>query len=156
LLSHDPTRGADLWRALRVTIETRYVGSAGVDELLHIAFRAPDSDAIAALREEIVSPALCKSDRDLFHIATAASYNGKACLLRHSAAGDLASPLGWRPRPGILLASLGTGYPLPVPEAWPEGEMRTDSADFRRKAARLRWRDACARHWWNAYLETDS
>lgn len=24
--------------------------------------------------------------------------------------------------------------------------------DLRRKAARLRWREACARHWWRAYL----
>ncbi|MBH5396443.1 hypothetical protein HZZ13_01260 [Bradyrhizobium sp. CNPSo 4010] len=30
--------------------------------------------------------------------------------------------------------------------------MRTDSADLRRKAARLRWREACGHHWWRSYL----
>jgi hypothetical protein len=41
LLIHDAARGAELWHSLRATMATRYLGAAGIDELLHIAFRAP-------------------------------------------------------------------------------------------------------------------
>jgi hypothetical protein len=37
-------------------------------------------------------------------------------------------------------------------DAWPEGEIRTSYADLRRKAAGFRWTEACAHHWWRAYL----
>lgn len=152
LLSHDPARGAALWRALRVTMATRYVGAAGIDELLHVVFRAPDSGPVTALREELISLPLCHTDRDLFDVVAAASYNDKAAWILDMAAEDRASPLVWRQRRGVLLEGLGTADTLPVVDAWPEGQMRTDSADLRRKAARLRWREACARHWWRAYL----
>ena len=153
LLSHDPARGAALWHALRLTMATRYVGAAGIDELLHVVFRAPDSGPVTALREEIINLPLCHTDRDLFDIVAAASYHGKVAWIADMAAADCASALVWRQRRGLLLEGLGTADTLPVVDAWPEGQMRTDSADLRRKAARLRWREACARHWWRAYLE---
>lgn len=152
LLVQDPARGAALWRALRVTMATRYVGPVGIDELLHIGFRAPDSGPVTALREEIISLQLCHSDRDLFDVATAASYNGKAAWLAETATVDRASRFVWRQRRGVLLAGLATEQALPVGEAWPDSEMRSDTADLRRKAARIRWREACAHHWWRAYL----
>ncbi|MDB5601162.1 MAG: hypothetical protein JWN71_3206 [Xanthobacteraceae bacterium] len=152
LLDRDPARGAALWRALRLTMTTRYVGAAGIDELLHVVFRAPDSGPVIALREEIISLQLCHTDRYLFDVVVAAACNGKAAWIVDMVAADRASPLVWRQRRGVLLAGLGTADTLPVIEAWPEGQMRTNNADLRRKAARLRWRDACARHWWRAYL----
>ena len=155
LLIHDPRRGAALWHALRLTMATRYLGGAGVDELLHIVFRAPDSEPVAALRDEIISLPLCNSDRDLFNVAVAASYNGKSAWIAEVAAADLVSELVWRQRRGTILAGLGTEYTLPVAEAWPEGEMRTGTANLRCKAARLRWREACACHWWRAYLAAE-
>lgn len=156
LLIHEPARGAELWHALRVTMDTRYVGAAGIDELLHTVFRAPDSGPVASLRDEVVSPPLCQSDRDLFNVAVAASYNGKSAWVAETALADCASAFVWRQRRGTLLAGLGVEYTLPVAEAWPDGEMRSDSANLRRKAARLRWREACARHWWRAYLKADN
>jgi hypothetical protein len=152
LLGYEPARGAALWRALRLTMATRYLGAAGIDEMLHIVFRAPDSAPVAALRDEVISLPLCHTDQDLFNVAAAASYNGKSAWIAAAAATDQASPLVWRRRRGTLLAGLGTGYMLPVAEAWPEGEIPSDSANLRRKAARLRWREACARHWWRTYL----
>lgn len=128
LLSHDPARGAALWRALRVTMATRYVGAAGIDELLHVVFRAPDSGPVTALREELISLPLCHTDRDLFDVVAAASYNDKAAWILDMAAEDRASPLVWRQRRGVLLEGLGTADTLPVVDAWPEGQMRTDSA----------------------------
>src|SRR5437899_382204 len=54
LLTHDPARGADLWRALSVMLTTRYIGAVGVDELLHLVFRVPDSVPVAELRAELL------------------------------------------------------------------------------------------------------
>ncbi|TKV80148.1 hypothetical protein FDV58_18060 [Bradyrhizobium elkanii] len=152
LLTREPTRGTGLWRALRMTVTTRYVGPAGVDELLHMVFRVPDSAPVVALREELISLPFCHSDKNLFDLAVAASYNGKAAWIADIAAADRASSLAWRQRRGALLDGLGTDNVLPVPEAWPDGQIRTDSAGLRLEAARLRWREACAHHWWQTYL----
>ena len=59
LLAQNPEVGSDLWRILRLTMMTRYVGEAGVDELLHMPFRVPDSSAIDVLRREIMDPEHC-------------------------------------------------------------------------------------------------
>lgn len=156
LLGHDPTRGAELWRALRASQATRYLGASGIDELLHIPFRVRDSVEVGTLRDELLSFPFCRSDRHLFEIATAAAYNGQSAWLAARASEDAASPLVWRQRRGVLLAGLGTGNNLPEPEAWPDGPIRTDRADLRRRAARLRWVEACARHWWLAYLAANN
>ena len=133
---------------------TRYLGAAAVDELLHIAFRAPDSTPVTGLRDEIMSLPLCHTDQSLFNIATAASYNGRSTWVATAAAADQRSPFVWRQRRGTALEGLSTGNTLPVADAWPEHEIPTDRADLRRKAARLRWSEACAHHWWSAYLST--
>ncbi|MEK8121647.1 hypothetical protein WOB59_00565 [Methylocystis sp. IM4] len=152
LLSHDPARGVALWRALHATMTTQYLGPAGTDELLHIAFRAPESPSVVALRDHVLSLPLCHSDQDLFNVAVAATYNGKSAWIDQTATADRGSSLVWRQRRGTVLTGLGVGYTLPVADAWPEGQIRSSNADLRCKAARLRWREACARHWWRAYL----
>lgn len=152
LLGCEPAVGAELWRALRATQTTRYLGPGGIDDLLHIPFRVPDSTEVIALRDDLLNLTYCQSDRDLFEIATVASYNDKAAWLAAKASADAASPLAWRQRRGILLAGLTVRNELPEPDAWPEGPVWTDRADLRRHAARLRSAEACARHWWLAYL----
>lgn len=153
LLIHTPERGVALWHALRVAIKTHYRGAAGIDELLHIVFRAPDSPPIASLRDEIVTLAFCPTDRDLLNVAAAAAYNGRAGVIAKIAAEDMASSLVWRQRRGIVLAGFSIGNALPIKEAWPEGHINTDIANLRREAAHLRWRDACSQHWWQAFLD---
>jgi len=120
LLIHDPARGAELWRALRVSMATTYLGAAGIDELLHTAFRVPDSTPVAQLRDEIIGLHRCHTDQDLFNVAVAAAYNGQAAWLAAVATDDLASPQVWRQRRGVLLAGLSTGNALPITDAWPE------------------------------------
>jgi hypothetical protein len=110
LLVRDPARGVELWHALRATMATRYVGAAGVDELLHMVFRAPDSIPVAELRDEVISLPRCHTDRGLFDIAVVASYNGKTAWLSATAEAD-------------------------------------------RKTGGFRWSEACAHHWWRAYLD---
>lgn len=121
-------------------------------ELLHIVFRVPDSTPVAELRDEVISLPFCHTDQELFDVAVAASYNGKSAWIAATAGADQDSSLAWRRRRGILLAGLSTGYTLPVNDAWPEDKIRTDTAALRKTAARLRWRESCAHHWWSAYL----
>ena len=51
LLVHEPQQGSRLWCALREIMMTRYIGEAGVEDLMHIIVRAPDSPPVRALRE---------------------------------------------------------------------------------------------------------
>jgi hypothetical protein len=153
LLVRDPARGVELWHALRATMATRYVGAAGVDVLLHMVFRAPDSIPVAELRDEVISLPRCHTDRGLFDIAVVASYNGKTAWLSATAEADRASPFVWRQKRAALLAGFTAGNTLPVADAWPEGEIRTGHADLHRKTGGFRWSEACAHHWWRAYLD---
>ena len=154
LLIHNPERGVKLWRILRTTLETRYYGASDVEDLLHMVFRVPDSPDVTTLREELIELKSCHTDRDLFDIVIAASYNGKADWIDALIREDQASPLVWRQRRAITLAGFTPNNQLPVAGAWPEGEMKTVHSSLRWKSARQRWIEACARHWWKAFLNT--
>lgn len=155
LLAYKPERGVALWRALIRIIETNYVGAAGISELLHILFRVPESPMVIALRDELISLPFCHTDQKLFEIAVAAAYNGKADWITATATADQGSALVWRQRRGILLSGMGVGYLLPVTDAWPENQVRTSFSELQLQSARLRWREACASHWWHAYLDAN-
>jgi hypothetical protein len=152
LLVSDPQRGTELWRALRSTMTTRYIGAGGVEELLHIAFRVPQTPAIAGLRCELLEPQECDSDQALRDLALAASLNGNAAWLESAIGSDMNSPLAWRRKRGLMLSGFTAGNDLPVEGAWPDGQVTSDHADLRRRSARDRWTEGCARHWWRAYL----
>ena len=156
LLIRNPARGAELWRVLRATMATRYLGAAEVDEMLHIVFRVPESAPVSELREEVISLRQCSTDKQLFDIAVAAQYNGKAAWLSAMAEKDRASSFDWQKKRGILLTGFVAGNDLPVADAWPAGQVSTSYDDLRRKSARLRWSEACARHWWRAFLSAQS
>ena len=152
LLTYEPTRGAQLWRVLSATVTTRYIGAAGVDDLLHMVFRVPESTVVIALREELLDLERCHTDLALFDLAIAASHNGKADWLAAVIQADRASARAWRRKRGEVLAGFTINNMLPIAGAWPDGEIRTGHAELGRKSARFRWSDACARHWWRVYL----
>ena len=157
LLIHNPERGVKLWRILRMTLETRYFGASSVEDLLHMVFRVPDSPDVITLRRELIELENCHTDLDLFDIVIAALYNGKADWIDALIREDKASSLVWRQRRAITLAGFTANNQLPVADAWPEGKMKMVYADLRRKSARQRWIEACARHWWQKFLNaTDS
>jgi hypothetical protein len=152
LLAYDPVRGTQLWRALRATVTTRYIGAAGVEDLLLMVFRVPDSPEVNKLREELVRLEHCNADQALFDLAIAASYNGKADWLTEVIEADRASAFVWKRRRSAVLSGFTVSNRLPVAGAWPDGQIRTSYADLDRKSARFRWIEACARHWWQIYL----
>ena len=152
LLAYDPERGTRLWKTLRTIMIMRYIGAAGVEELLHIVFRVPDSPAVTALRDELAELEHCHTDQALFNLAIVAAYNGKDDWLATLIKQDQASKFAWRRKRAIVLAGFTVNNTLPVEDAWPSGEIKTGYADLAQKAARHRWAEACARHWWRAYL----
>ena len=152
LLAHDSERGASLWKTLRTTMRMRYIGAVGVEELLHIVFRVPDSSAVKVLRKELVELEHCHTDQALFNLAIAAAYNSKDYWLDTLIEQDKASKFAWRRKRAVVLSGFTVNNTLPVEDAWPSGEIKTDYADLAQKAARYRWAEACARHWWKAYL----
>ncbi len=152
LLASDPIRGTQLWRAVRASMVTRYIGVAGIEELLHMVFRVQDSPEVIALRDELVTLEYCNTDKDLFNLAVAASYNGKADWLASIIETDRASPHAWKRKRSVVLAGFIANNTLPVVDAWPEGEIRTGYAALECKSARFRWAEACAHHWWRVYL----
>lgn len=152
LLGYDATVGAALWRSLRKTLNTRIIGRAGVDELIHLPFRAPDTPEVEKLRAELIDLRCCHTDRDLLEVALAATLNGKTGWLSGIIEADKASPLAWRRKRGIVLDGFTTSNGLPVTDAWPEGEIRTSHEELRRKSARSRYIGACSHHWWRTYV----
>ena len=151
LLAHDPTRGVQLWRVLHETIP--HIGPTNVDDLWLMAFRAPDSPAVTTLREELAELAYCHTDQALLDLAIAASYNDRADWLKNRIEADLASIPAWKRKRAVVLAGFISNDALPVTDAWPDGEIRTEYADLAVTSARHRWIEACARHWWQVYLE---
>lgn len=153
LLAHNPEQGASLWRALRASMMTRYIGAARVDDLLHMAFRAPDSTAVASLRAELAELKYCHTDRALFDLTIAASHNAKTEWVNTVVEDDQASPDAWRRARATILEGFSTNNSLPVTGAWPDGETKTTSARLTWMAARSQFIEACARHWWRSYLK---
>lgn len=156
LLHIRPELGEALWRALREVTETRYLGTAGVDILIHAAFRAKDSAPVNQLRHALLAPPLSISDSDLFDVALAALAANRLDVIHTFVQLDRDSSLSWRRRRAEVLEGFVGNKDLPVTEAWPEGPLATSHAESRRTAARLAWRDACARHWWSQYLDASS
>lgn len=156
LLMQQSERGALLWRALRASVITRYRGAADVDDLLHLIFRVPDSPSVITLRAEVASLDQCHTDPALFDLAFAASYNGKADWLTALIDADRVSEIAWRRKRGAVLAGFTVNNTLPVGGAWPDGEVKTNYAGLALIAARSRWSEACAHHWWRTFLEAEN
>lgn len=155
LLSYDPPRGVNLWRSLRATISTRYLGKADIEDFLHMIFRVSDSPEVTALRIELLELDYSNTDQDLLNLAIAASYNGKAVWLNEMIESDRKSPFAWKRKRGVVLSGFTANNILPIPDAWPEGEIKTSHESLEKKSARFRWIEACARHWWEIYLKAN-
>lgn len=155
LLTSSPEEGAMLWRALRKTLTITFIGEAGVDELVHLPFRAPSSPAVDTLRDLILELGSASTDEALWQVALAAGSNGQGPWLERKMVDDAASELPWRRKRAIVLGGLRTDNTLPMHEAWPEGPSLSSTENLRLEAARRRWAEACARHWWRVFLKAE-
>ena len=154
LLIKDPARGVELWRVLNETLKTRYVGAAGVDSLLHMVFRVPDSPEVEKLRNEIWKLKYVRADdRALLDLAIATTFNNQTQWLNELIERDRASCYAWRRARAMVLDGFRADNSLPVAEAWPDRELKTTNSRLKWISARSRWIEACARHWWKSYLD---
>lgn len=156
LLTQTPSQGIELWWALREISTIRYIGEASVDELLHMVFRATDSPEVGKLREELLDPSLSSTDQALLNLALAATLNGKGDWLEAMIETDRHSELAWKRRRSEVLSGFTANNTLPIAEAWPDGEIKTYHESLKKRSARSRWIEACAHHWWKAFLEADT
>lgn len=153
LLVHDPDQGSLLWRALRVSMMTRYIGEAGVDDLVHMVFRVPASPPVKLLRDELSELQYCHTEKMLFDLTIAASNSDKIEWLNEVIKDDRASSCAWRRQRAMILEGFRTNNSLPITGAWPDREIKTNSAHLAWTAARSKFVEACARHWWRTYLK---
>ena len=156
LLIHDPERGVKLWRALHEIMTSSYIGRANPNDLLHMIFRVPDSSQVTALRKELIELKYCNTDKALLNILIAASYNDRGDWTDSIIKEDKKSEFAWKRRRAIILAGFSTNNELPVDNAWPTGEIKTVYDELHLKSARQKWIEACARHWWQAFLKASN
>jgi hypothetical protein len=152
LMRHDPDRGVRLWHALKRALTTRFIGRAKIDDMIQMVFRVPPSPAVAGLRAELLGLERSSTDKELLELAIAAVLNGQCEWLAAAIAKDAASLFAWRRKRAVVLEGFTTDNTLPQPLAWPDGPLRTDYDQLRRRSGRFRYSEACAHHWWRCYL----
>jgi hypothetical protein len=152
LLIHDPVKGVVLWLALKKIVMVNYTGPGSINQLIHLIFRAPDSHTVFEVRDELLLLNNCSSDLELFDLAIAAFYNGKSSWLTEIIENDKASKLAWKRRRGLVLDGFTANNNLPIEKAWPDHQIKTSWDELVHSSARFRWSEACAHHWWRAFL----
>lgn len=155
LLGHNPELGAKLWWALRTTMNTQFTGVANIDELIHIAFRAPESQAVHDLRARLFNLECSNTDQDLLNLACAAVSNGRGPWLSKFIGEGRRSEAAWRRMRAETLDGFTSGNELPLAEAWPEGESKAQGELLVRRTDQLKWREAWCRHWWQRFIEAE-
>lgn len=155
LLATDPERGVKVWHALWQSLQTRVTGAADIPVLIHMIFRAPDSTTVVAARDQLLGLETARTDLDLYELALAATLNARGDWLDAVIARDAASDLPWRKRRAEALAGFKTDNVLPVEGAWTEGYSKSWAQDMDRRSDRLRYFEACARHWWREFWRLD-
>jgi hypothetical protein len=152
LLKTNPEMGCRLWKALREVLHARYTGAANVSEMLHIIFRVPEGLHVESLRFELLGLSYCNTDKQLFEIALAAQYNGRASWLAAQIDQDRSSQVAWKIRRSYVLEAFTIGNPISLSDAWPCGPTTSEMAELRHWSARQRLQEAFSRHWWQEFV----
>jgi hypothetical protein len=151
LLIHTPSEGLRLWRALFQSMRVRFNGPANIQELVHIAFRAPDSKEVLAARADLATIQHCNTDQDILEMVIATQMHGRQAWLDALIAEDEASDLLWRRKRAIVFKGFNT---LPAEDKleWPEG--RPVGSAEALKCSMLKWTNngALAKYWWDRYI----
>lgn len=146
-------RGVDLWRAVRASLTTKFIGAAGIDRMILVLLAAPVDGDVDDLVRELVSPSVSTNDETLLQLAVAAAAAGRQALLYQIAGEDRASGVIWRIERGKTVAALSPG--LGAAPIFTDGRgSASEIRDGRR--GEILYRDAAAHHWWDAYWSADS
>ncbi len=153
LLTHAPAEGLRLWRALFQSMGVRFNGSAGIQELVHIAFRAPDSKEVLAARADLTTIQHCNTDQEVLEMVIATQMHGREAWLDTLIAEDEMSDQLWRRKRAIMFRGFNT-IPAVDKLQWPEGSPVSSAEAL--KCSALKWtnKGALAKYWWDKFIGT--
>lgn len=151
LLTHVPAEGLKLWRALFGSMRIRFNGAGEIQELVHIAFRAPDSAEVLTARADLSSLVHCNTDKDVLELVIAAHMYGRHTWLERLILEDESSDQLWRCKRAIVLKAFHT---VPAVESlkWPEGAPVGSAAALERMFIKWTNRGALAKYWWDKFI----
>ena len=151
LLIHAPAEGLRLWRALFQSMRVRFNGLANIQELVHIAFRAPDSKEVLAARADLATIQHCNTDQDMLEMVIATQLHGRQAWLDALIAEDEASDLLWRRKRAIVLKGFNT-FPAMDKLQWPEGSPVGSAEALKRSVLKWTNKGALAKYWWDRFI----
>lgn len=146
-------RGVNLWRAVRASLTTKFIGTAGIDRMILILLAAPADSDVDDLVRELLSPLVSTNDETLLQLAVAAAAAGREALLTQISSEDRSSGIIWRIERGKTVGAFSPG--VDAAPIFTDGRARASEIRDGRRGEIL-YRDAAAHHWWNAYWSADS
>lgn len=153
MFEHDPIVAATLWRSLRKALRTRFIGHAKVDEMTHLVFKHAALPQASALLDELYALEFCSTDAALFNLALAAQLNDQCAWLDRIIALDEGSDDVWHRQRGQIMRGFRVGNHLPFPDSGSDVVAPDLRTSRRQKMLRWQHREACAKHWWDAYWD---
>jgi hypothetical protein len=152
LLERQPDRGVQLWHCLTAVLRVKITGIAGIDEFMHVAFRAPPSAPAEQLRLQLYSLGTASTDEAYFTLTVCALANGQTHWLEERARLDERSGESWRAWRALMLRGF---FECPAVDQlqWFEGPVVTGWAALRQRASYWRNRHALARYWWTRFVQ---
>lgn len=151
LLRHVPDKGLTLWRALLGRFRIRFNGHASIPELVHIAFRVPESAQVLQAREALTAIDCCNTDQNCMELVIAAQLHGCTAWLNRLITEDESSPLFWRRKRAIVLRALSENLPVDA-LLWPKGELVGSWKALQANMQRWSIRNTLAKYWWQQFL----
>lgn len=153
LLQRDPELGVRLWRVIDQAPHTvQFIGDAGVDARLSVAFSGSESDATLQLWNELWDIPRTANDLTLFKIVLAAESTGRGDWLDARIAEDGASDRPWRRDRARFAAAFRVMPELNRTVLNRPPGLRTHVEDIEDRAARIAARAIWQRHWLMHYF----
>lgn len=154
LLIARPADGERLWWALRRTLNTRFVGPGGVEQLTLMLYRVPSTPD--ALHRSHLDLRHSHTDRALFDVAVASRMGGDPTWLDAFIQEGEVSVDTWRRQRARRLRGFHAPAGATVDNDWLDGPGES-LRDLRVRAAEdWRRREVWARHWWTRYWEVET
>lgn len=151
LLRHVPNKGLSLWLALLGRFRIRFNGHASIPELLHIAFRVPETPQVLKVREALTAIDYCNTDQDCMELVIAAQLHGCIAWLDRLIEQDENSPLFWKRKRAIVLRGLNDSSPLDA-LPWGNGALIGSWRTLQANIHRWSIRNSLAKYWWQQFL----
>ena len=156
VLTHDPSRGIHLWRALHGCLRTRFVNSTGIDRLKYAPFAAPPCPEVDSILEQLYSLDECRTDEDLLDVVVAARASGRVDWLQRMVARDETSPCPANRRRAVFLRPLLTRPAIAGDTDWPSGPPRGGYHETHDRSWIMGQREAFAAHWLQEFVESNT